>query len=462
VWKALLVDEVVFMGRKSVCIVGGGLAGLSTAYHLLIKGVKDITLIELSDRVGGLLKSEVISGYTFDVGGSHILFSKNLRTLNEMLNLLKWDVVKHYRNAKIFYKGTFVKYPFENGLGDLPPEERFECVWDLINTYVKRVKGELPQPKNFREWIVYVFGNAIASKYLIPYNEKIWKVDLSEVSLEWVEGRVPNPPLEDVVKSAVGLSVEGYTHQLNFYYPSSGGIESLAKALSKEIVNEGVEVLLNKPVELIRKSINGKLLVEAEGVEKVCDAVVYTAPLNRSAEVLSELLNDLSNSLKALRSVPLAVVGLAVRGEALPYHWVYFPNSKELFHRVAILSNFSRSNAPEGSVALIAEVSFRSLDEMNAVSDDELIHKVYQDLEGSGLVRNPKLEFGVVRRWADAYIIYDTIRSSVLKEVVNKLRTYGVYPHGRFGSWEYLNMDAVYEKSAKLADEVITYLTRAS
>ncbi len=450
------------MKERRVCIVGGGLAGLSTAYHLITKGVKNITLVELSDRVGGLLKSEVVSGYTFDVGGSHILFSKNLRTLNEMLDLLEWNVVKHYRNSKIFYKGNFVKYPFENGLSDLPPEERFECVWDLINTYVMRVKGELPPPKNFREWIVYVFGKAIASKYLIPYNEKIWKVDLNEVSLEWVEGRVPNPPLEDIIKSAVGLNVEGYTHQLNFYYPTSGGIESLAKALNRKVVNEGVEVLLNKPVKLIRKSINSKLLVEVEGVERICDVVVYTAPLNRSAEVLHDLLNDLSKLLNALRSVPLAVVGLAVRGEAMPYHWVYFPSSNEVFHRVAILSNFSRNNAPEGGVALIAEVSFRSLDEMNAVSDDELIRRVYQDLEGTGLVKNLRLEFGVVWRWLDAYIIYDVMRSTVLNKVINKLRMYGVYPHGRFGSWEYLNMDSVYEKSAELANEVIAYLSRTS
>ena len=32
------------------------------------------------------------------------------------------------------------------------------------------------------------------------------------MSLDWVEGRVPKPPLEDVIKAAVGVETEGYTY----------------------------------------------------------------------------------------------------------------------------------------------------------------------------------------------------------------------------------------------------------
>ena len=45
------------------------------------------------------------------------------------------------------------------------------------------------------------------------------------MGLEWV-GRIPKPPMEDVVKSALGIETEGYTHQLYFRYPLHGGFES--------------------------------------------------------------------------------------------------------------------------------------------------------------------------------------------------------------------------------------------
>ena len=126
-------------------------------------------------------------------------------------------------------KGRYVKYPFENGLYDLDPQDRFECLYHYI-------KNDYPPPKtNFKEWIYHHFGKGLAEKYLIPYNEKIWNVPAEELGLEWVEGRVPKPPLEDVIKAAVGVETEGYTHQLYYNYPSHGGIEALPRALAKRV-----------------------------------------------------------------------------------------------------------------------------------------------------------------------------------------------------------------------------------
>ncbi len=447
-------------GFKTICIVGGGLSGLSTAYHILRSdaSVKAV-ILEASDRPGGLLKSESVGGYLFDAGGSHILFSKDPTLLNELLSFLNGNYVKHRRNSKVYYRGIYVKYPFENGLGDLPPEERFECVWSALETYLKRVKGELRRPTNFREWLPYVFGEGIASKYLIPYNEKIWKTDLSNITLEWVEGRVPAPPLKDIVMSAVGMSVEGYTHQLTFYYPSRGGIESLIRGMiGKVLKTSRAEIAARQAVERILAGDDGGLTVETRELSLRCDAVVYTASLRRSGGVLRDLLGEDAEGLERLKSVPIAVVGLGVRGEVKPYHWVYLPDREYLPHRVAVLSNYSGDNAPRGRVSLIAEVSFSNEDELNSVSDNALVSRVYEDVVDAGLVSSPELEVGRVWRWSDAYVLYDGVRASVLNPVLGRLRERGVFLNGRFGSWEYLNMDAVYRKSFEVANTVLKYL----
>ncbi|MEM0015338.1 MAG: FAD-dependent oxidoreductase [Zestosphaera sp.] len=445
---------------KTVCVVGGGLAGLSTAHHIVKTGVPvNVVILEASGRPGGLLRSERVGNYVFDTGGSHILFSRDQGLLDEILKLIDVGCVRNYRNAKIYYRGTYVKYPFENGLSDLPPEERFECVWGALEAYIKRLKGELKEPANFREWLHHVFGDGIAGKYLIPYNEKIWKTDLREVTLEWVDGRVPLPPLKDIVMSAVGIDVEGYTHQLTFYYPASGGMESLVKGILSETLKSGrVEIHVQQPVTKIGENRRGNLLVETRGLGVDCDAVVYTAPLKRSRGVFSDLLGGSVGGVEGLKSVPLAVVGLGLSGEVRPYHWVYLPDKGFLPHRVAVLSNFSRANAPPGRVSLIAEVSFGSEEEMNSLSDEALTSRVYDDVLDTGLLSNAELEVSGVWRWRDAYVIYDRLRTPVLKTVEKTLRERGVFLHGRFGAWEYLNMDAVYGKSRAVASEVVKYL----
>ena len=155
------------------------------------------------------------------------MFSRDTEVLAFMRRMIAGNEQRNDRNTKIFYKQRFVKYPFENGLSDLPPEDRFFCINEFVKTLSRSRKGNAALPANFREWIYYTFGKGIAECYMVPYNEKIWKFPTEQMSLHWVDGRIPRPPVEDVIKSAIGIETEGYTHQSVFSYPLDGGIEAL-------------------------------------------------------------------------------------------------------------------------------------------------------------------------------------------------------------------------------------------
>ena len=217
------VERPEATGRSSLSIgiLGGGLAGLTIAAHL----DQDCEVLERESRGGGHCQTVQECGFTYDAGGPHIIFSRDQQMVDYMVSLLEGNVHQARRSNKIFYKGRYVKYPFENGLFDLEPQDRFECLYHYI-------RNDYPPPQtNFKEWLYHHFGKGLAEKYLIPYNEKIWNVPAEELGLEWVDGRVPKPPLEDVIKAAVGVETEGYTHQLYFHYPAHGGIESLPRAM---------------------------------------------------------------------------------------------------------------------------------------------------------------------------------------------------------------------------------------
>ncbi len=137
-------------------ILGGGLSGLTLARLLKEQG-EEVVVLEAEQEYGGLCRSKTDQGFTFDTGGSHIIFSRDDEVLAFMRRMIAGNEQRNNRTTKIFYKQQFLKYPFENGLSDLPPEDRFLCINEFIKTLIAVEKGEIPAPVNFREWIHYTF-----------------------------------------------------------------------------------------------------------------------------------------------------------------------------------------------------------------------------------------------------------------------------------------------------------------
>src|SRR3954467_6012060 len=112
----------------SVVVIGAGPTGLSAAYHL----GRYATLIEQADRVGGWCRSIEDNGFTFDMAG-HIMFS-NDPYVHELYEILLGDNV-HWqdREAWIYSKQVYTRYPFQGALYGLPPEVIKECILGAIH-----------------------------------------------------------------------------------------------------------------------------------------------------------------------------------------------------------------------------------------------------------------------------------------------------------------------------------------
>ena len=415
---------------SKIGIVGAGLSGLAIANR-----IKNSVVFESESRPGGLLRTETLKGYTFDTGGSHIIFSKDDKILHEILDAIG-DYVEHRRRAYIFYSNRFIKYPFENGISMLPAEERFHILKDFVENMIKEKK----EPKNLLEWFYYVFGREITDRYLKPYNEKIWKRDLEDISLEWVGGRIPNPPVDDVLRSAVGIETEGYTHQLKFFYPLKGGIETLARSLAK-----GADVRVSERVSRIEAG-EGRVYVETTEGQYEFEKLVYTAPLTNLPKIMD--CNEIKGEIQKLDYNSLTVVGLGVKGEVPDFHWLYFPQDDIIFHRIAFLSNYSPYMAPEGCSTVIAEISRRPGERISNACD-----RVIDNLADVGFDFN--VEVCGTWEWEHAYIVYNHHYREAVERIRAYLRERNVIPFGRFGGWEYLNMDEVMAKAKALAASVI-------
>ncbi|MBX9680231.1 MAG: FAD-dependent oxidoreductase [Gemmataceae bacterium] len=124
-----------------VVVVGAGPTGLSTAYHLGDQAL----LLEKNETVGGWCRSIEDNGFTFDFAG-HIMFS-NDPYVHEMYKMLLGDNI-HWQNreAWIYSKNVYTRYPFQGALYGLPPEVIKDCIMGAIESRfgpLKKTGGSL-------------------------------------------------------------------------------------------------------------------------------------------------------------------------------------------------------------------------------------------------------------------------------------------------------------------------------
>ena len=94
---------------------------------------------------------------------------------------------------------------------------------------------------------------------------------------------------------------------------------------------------------------------------------------------------------------------------------------------------------PEGTSSITAEVSFSATKQ---VDHRKIGQKVVDDLMSAGILgRQDKILAMDVTNLEPAYVVYNHSHSDDVKQIRNFLKSEAIYVCGRFGEWEYLNMD---------------------
>jgi protoporphyrinogen oxidase len=355
-----------------------------------------------------------------------------------MCDVLGRNSQQNKRNTKVFYKGLYIKYPFENGLNQLPKEELYFCINEFIKTLIAVEKGELSPPLNFREWINYTFGKGISDLYMIPYNEKIWKYPTELMSMHWVDGRIPRPPVEDVIRSAIGIETEGYTHQSVFSYPLRGGIEAMVREIAKP-VEENIQTGFN--VTSI-KNENGKFIISNKKRVISAERLISTIPLQELLPCLDAVPENVNRACSELKYNSIACVFLGIKGKVPDISWMYIPEKElGLFNRISFPSNYSPYVALPGHSSILIEITYREGDETSRMQDRHIIDHVIKALEKMKIIIRDDVVYSSVMRQKYAYVIYDLEYQRNIATVKEYCAANGIGLVGRFAEFEYLNMD---------------------
>ena len=430
----------------TIGIIGGGLTGVTLGYFLK----ENVQILEKNDEPGGLCRSIHDEGFTFDFGGSHIIFSRDKQVLDFMIGCLGENICQRIRNTKILYDNRYVKYPFENGLSDLSVEDNFECLYHYIDNILK--KGDMPY-ENFRSWIYGTFGKGIAEKYMIPYNEKVWNLSTELMSSDWVANRVPQPPMEDVIKSSLGIHTEGYQHQLYFYYPKLGGIQALIKSIEQGVKGE---IRTQFQVKSIKKE-DDNWIVSDNKQELIFDRLISTIHLSELERTLDNVPAEVRKCIADLKYNSLITVMIGIDISKLnDISWLYIPQKDIKMNRVSFPSNYSEFVAPSGKSSILAEITCNEGDSTWNLSDAEIANQVIDDLCKLKIINSDKICYSKVKRSKYAYVVYDlnySYNNSVISRYFNEAE---IELCGRFSEFKYLNMDGCIRSAIDKSNRINT------
>lgn len=425
-------------------ILGGGISGVVLAAQL----DDQVDVLEKRSRIGGLCGSIIERGFTFDAAGPHIMFSKNKEVLDLMVETLGDNVHQRRRENRIWFRDRLVKYPFENDLAALPKEDTFDCLMG----YISNPRAN-ETPTNLAQWSYVTFGRGISEKYFIPYNRKIWNYDPEQIGLEFVS-RIPRPPMEDVVKSAIGIPTEGYLHQLYFYYPTTGGYESLVHAFASKVrgrIETGWEVA---SVERVGDRWR---VTSSSGDRREYNELVSTLPLHELLRVWPDAPTEARHYAERLRYNSLINVLIGVgEDRGYPYTALYVADPEIPFHRVSFPKAFSEQCVPAGCSSLMAEITTNAGEELWESTDEEIIARTIADLARMQLIDPATVTYRRVVRFTYGYPVYDLAYRANVTAMRQAVRDTGLHLLGRFAEFDYINSDVCVERALALAPQLRT------
>jgi protoporphyrinogen oxidase len=434
-----------------IAILGAGVSGLSLARFLVEGGhpAQSVHVFEADATPGGLCRSKTVEGFTYDVAGGHILYSKDKAAMQWMKDRAGGDAAfdEKQRHTRIRYGQRWINYPFENGLGDLPPEVNFECLRGYVGAWHERQMTKSTAPSSFGKWVRWRFGAGIAEHFMEPYNAKVWKRDLDFLTSDWVAGRVPDAPVDDVLRAAVGIRTEGYTHQSIFYYPKVGGFQAITDGLAAAAP---FRLRLKTPVTDVVKS-GGAWRVNGEEF----DLVVNTTSLTHAPDIVKDMPTDVASACRTLEYNGIVCVLLALdRAHHPDLSWIYLPQAQQgPANRITYMSNYAASLAPTGKASFLCEVTVPG---GHAFPGRDLEHEIVEGLVHTGLVRRDEILFDDRSEVAQAYVVFDHGYDRRRTAAIGWLESQGLVTLGRFGRFEYDNSDQCVIKARELAKSLLT------
>ena len=444
--------------QRPVVVLGGGPAGLTAAYQLAKQG-KPVIVLESTDMLGGIARTEVRDGYRFDLGG-HRFFTKVKEVDDLWHEIMKEEFLKRPRQSRIYWNDKFLEYPLQgvDVIRKLGPLELARCGLSYLWAALKP-KG---REDTFEDWVSNRFGRRLYGHFFKTYTEKLWGVPANEIRAEWAAQRIKGLSFFSAAKAAFFGNTGNIKSLISeFNYPRFGPGQ-MWEQMAKEIQERGGEIRMSSPVTRLKTDGAGHV-VEVHAGDQVLrpSHVISSLPLRTTVGIAEpEAPVDVRDAARGLRYREFLTVLLVIEGQDLfPDNWIYIHQPGVKVLRIQNFKSWSPWMVPEGATSSSIGMEYFCFegDELWNMDDGKLVAMAGQEIEKLKLAKAANVKFGFVARVQKAYPIYDeryaervqTIRRWLESDMTNLAQV------GRNGLHRYNNSDHSMLTAMRAVDNIL-------
>jgi protoporphyrinogen/coproporphyrinogen III oxidase len=316
--------------KPHIVIVGGGITGLSAAHRLaaIKKKTKlplEITLIEASERLGGVINSEKYDDYIVEHGPDSLIDQPAAISLFKELNIATKVVPTNqfHRQAFVAFQGRLHKIP--KGFAMVAPSDIFSFATSSLFSVNGKLRAlmDLVIPKctststdeTVANFIQRRLGKEIFERAAQPLVGGIYMADLNQLSakaslkrfveMERKHGSIIKGLLKEDRKHLATASGARYSKFLTL----DRGMQSLVDALSNSLIGERI-LLSSKALSVSYRTDKSWQIKLANEDSLRADGVIITIPAFQAAKLLENVDSSLASNLAALENTSSAVVNL--------------------------------------------------------------------------------------------------------------------------------------------------------
>lgn len=442
-------------------VLGGGLAGLSTAF-VLARADRPVMVLESDSTVGGLSKTMIHGAFRFDLGG-HRFITKNKSIERFVKDLLDGEYLTVSRKSKIYMHNRFFDYPLtpSNAILGLGIFTTLKAVLDYGKERFKRFF--IPSVNvSLEDWVVSNFGRTLFNLYFKEYSEKVWGMECCDISQEWISQRIKGLSLGIAIKNAFfkfsGKEVDTLADK--FIYPHLG-IGQISDRLRIKIEEKNPVFTNTRITEIFHEDFVVKN-VTAVNCDKTYSVkgseFVSSIPLTNLIQMLNPAApHDVLEAASRLKYRDLVIVTVMLNREKVTdLTWLYLPEQNIVLGRLHEPKNWSPYMAPEGKTHIVSEYFCFEGDTVWNTRNEDLTDATIKGLESLGFVRASEVIDTCVVRVPRAYPLFEIGYTEHYNKILRYLGNFkNLHISGRGGMFRYYNMDYAIESGIQAAENIL-------
>lgn len=446
---------------KKVVILGAGVGGLAAGYFLARTGEFKVIVLEKEPVIGGLCGSFEYNGFILDYG-AHKLYSVIPGILDEVINLMGDNLIKHRKKNRLYLKDQLVEYPLQ--LGNLSKVLGLSAFFELGFGYAVSLFQHMLNRKparSYEDYMIQRFGRPAYELVFKPLADKVWGKP-SQLHPDMARTRVPASDGLEVILKLLRLKKETAETDAEFFYYPRNGFKVFPQKLKEKIKDFGGEVKVGvKVTELIqeKEKVVSVAYHEGDKIKHVpCDLLISSIPFQTLGKMIftgkDSKFNHVVNSLD-FRHLILVYIFIK-RNLVFEDQWIFFPEKKYIFSRLFEQKQMNLELGPRDTTALCCDFTCTEDSWKWKASDELLAQKCVNEMVDAGFIKSNQVDKYFVKRVKNFYPRYDLHYDSKLEAVLNRFeKVNNLILTGRIGMYNYNNADHCVDMGKFIADRLI-------